>query len=99
MIGRFLGGGSGEEDPPRTAVMMDLVELARHQPRICDNGPGVAPAAGEHQGSSGHTVLAGDQHPISGPGAEFNQFRRQGIHRSPQVPGSKRHQFTVKPVG
>ena len=45
--GRFFGDVSREEHAPGAAVVPDLVEFARRQPRIGNNRPGIEAACGK----------------------------------------------------
>ena len=69
MSRRFLRYPIGEEHPPCTAMVADQVELARRQPRIGDDRPGIDPARRQQQRRERDAVFADDHDPVTGPDA------------------------------
>jgi len=73
--GLFRDAG-GEKHPSRSAVIADLVKLARRQPGIDDDGPRADPACSEKQASQRDTVLADNHHAVAGPDSKRLKRRR-----------------------
>ena len=71
-----------EEHAAGAAVIPDLIEFARRQPRVDDDRPGVEPARGEQQTGQRDAVLADDHHAVAGADAERAQRIRGAAHRA-----------------
>ena len=76
--GPFVRDFSREEHAPGAAVIPDLIELARRQPRVGNNRPGIEAACGQQETGERNRVLADQHHAIAGADAE----RAQRIHRA-----------------
>ena len=63
-------------------MISDLIELARRQPRIGDDRPGVEPARGEHEAGKRDRVLTDDHHAVAGANTEHPQRVRHIVHRA-----------------
>ena len=83
MGGRFLRYFGREEGAAGAAVIPDLIDLARRQPRIDDDRPGVEPARGEQQTGQRNGILADDHHAVAGRGCRARAAR-------PRVPRTTR---------
>jgi hypothetical protein len=76
MARRLLRDGGREKHPPRSAVIADLVKLARRQSWIDNDGPRIDPACGEKQAGQRDTVLADNHHAVAGPDTKRLKRRR-----------------------
>ncbi len=85
MARRLLRDGGREKHPPRSAVFTDLVKLARRQPWIDDDGPGVDPACSEKQAGQRDTVLADNHQAVTGADAKRLKRRRDSPDRALQL--------------
>ena len=89
MTGRFLGDFSGHENPPRTAVNMNLIKFARRQARVYDDRPRIELAASEYERGKRNGILACQQHAVSRPDLQAHQIGGDGIDRL--------REFTIAP--
>ena len=78
----FFRYAGREENAARPAVIADLIELTRRQPRIDDDRPGVVSAGGEQQTRQRDAVFAHDHHAVAGPYAQRGKRVRSLPHRA-----------------
>ena len=71
--GRFRRDAGREEHAPGAAVIPDLIEFARRQPRIGNNRPGIEAACGEQETGERNRILADEHQAIASADAERPQ--------------------------
>ena len=81
MTGRLLGDFSSDENPPRTAMSMNLIQFAWGEARVYDHRPRIELAAGEYERGERHGILACQQHAISWPDLKAPKLGGDGINR------------------
>jgi len=82
MSGRLLGDVSSQQHAAGAAVLPDLIEFARREPRIDHDCPGIEPARGQEQAGQRDRILAHDHHAIAATNAELLQRLGDAPHRS-----------------
>ena len=79
---RFRRDIGREEGPAGAAVIADLIEFARREPRVGDGRPGVETARREQQTGKRNAIFAHDHHAVAGADAEREQRIRGPTHRA-----------------
>src|ERR1700756_3909270 len=74
MRGGLTRNAAREEYPSCSAVIADLIELARRQSRVADDRPGIEPAPRPQQSRKRNAVFADDHHPVARPDAKGREL-------------------------
>ena len=90
MCGGFLRRIGREESTARAAVVPDLIQLARRQPRVGNDRPGVETEHGDQETGQRDAILADDHHTVASADTQRAQRVCGAVHRAIKLPVCQR---------